>query len=99
MVIADHLRPACAGGAVRIDEGLRVDLEMGGRGGMDVACRSNGGDVPCVTQQDAATLLREAGPGFLLQPLHDPWSKRQGSRPAQGSRLTGLKEKLSNVGV
>ena len=54
MVIADDLRPAVARSTVRVDKGLRIDLEMGFRHGMNIRRRQDRGDAIIHAEQNAA---------------------------------------------
>lgn len=59
VVIAYDLWPALpARGAVRVDQSLRVDLEMGGRRSVDIGGGPSVGDPPALAQQNAASLVR-----------------------------------------
>ena len=67
MVIAEHLGAAVAGRAVGVDKCLRVNLEMGLRGRVDVFSGQGGGDcgggVRGGSEQDAAAFGRVGGCG------------------------------------
>lgn len=56
--IAEHLRPARPRRAVGINQCLRVNLEMGVRGGVDIGSFVDVGDARTLAKQDAASLLR-----------------------------------------
>lgn len=58
MEIARDLRPTGAGGAVRVDQSLRIDFEMGVRCGVDVGGLAGVGDASTLAQQEAARLTR-----------------------------------------
>ena len=58
MEISRNIRPARTGGAVRVDQGLRINLEMGVRRGMDVGSLERFYDPPACPQQDAASFQR-----------------------------------------
>ena len=69
MVIAQHLwRALVPGGAVRVDQGLRVDFEVAARGGVDVARGPGFGDPRALPQQDPASFegMRSGGMGAEL---------------------------------
>lgn len=54
MVIAGHWRATFPGSAMRVDQCLRIDLEMGFRRGMNICGGLDRGDAIPLPQQDAA---------------------------------------------
>ncbi len=63
MKIAEHTRPAAPRGTMRINQYLRIDLEMALGRSVDVAGYHRRGDPPGLAQQDAAGLARMGSAG------------------------------------
>ena len=62
VVIAEHLGATVASGAMRVDQNLRVDLEVPGRFGMDIGGGSSGNDFVIGAQQYTRSILADAPP-------------------------------------
>lgn len=58
MEVAGNPWPALPCSAVRIDQYLRIDLEVAFGLRMDIGGRKKCGDTPCLTQQDPAAFAR-----------------------------------------
>ena len=71
MVISCNLWPARARRPVRIDERLRIDLEMTRWLGMYVSSGNDAHDAPACAQEDPATLKGMHGLGFGAQSCDD----------------------------
>ena len=64
MVISDDLqRTLCTGSAVRINQGLRINLEMGFRSDVDIGGGNGRDDAVISAKQDTAGLARVLIPG------------------------------------
>ena len=61
MIITDHLRPATPSRAMRIDQSLRIDLEMSFRLGVDIRGWFESFDAIALPQQDPAAFVRMHG--------------------------------------
>lgn len=69
MVIAEHFRTALARGTMCIDQGLRIDLEKGCRGWMDISCGKSLSDLQLFAQQYSAAFIGVSLPSLLLDLL------------------------------